>query len=731
MNKTKFIELLRGKIDSYERWQQVCDEAGVPPNKAVFAELPPTPSVVYGSVRYVNHPTSMPPTEQWWLLRETSRMALGVYPQPSDVLQALVTHCYLTGYCIHPSKDDPAMLAYTPSMEDGKRDKQVRISFGKLMRKLLILATDEHIQKLEAMHRSEMDPTFLVARTPEEIMRVYTCMDGDSGCMRHMPSHWNLPDNMHPSMVYSYPGLAVAYTQMDGVIKSRCVIYDNPDDPSDKRWVRVYGDGALTRKLTLAGYRNDNLGGARLRLLTTGNTEYPHLVPYLDGPAGAQSIDAGSYGYIIEGEDCIRLTDAKAASRLQALGYGSARFKSQGAKHKVPVIPANKLIAKCAISGAEFNILEHDATNVYVDGEIRQAKHTAVSRLFDWRVAYVFTPTRRHLAVYTSTSTPVFYSPDHGMEFIDTPDNREICGFVRLNEARYGAGKWAYRDDAVAGANGQFYMRADCQRVIDERNILSWHPAEDVAAMRATKKYIALAPLDGKAVLSHVANPQLVRTVSGRRCAQRHHEVVMLSDGQWDYRVNTRQVRLGGVNFRIRHDTDPITCQVTEAALNQVLDLDGLHDFISEASRVDVAERRANDTFTGYVVERCSVSYFVHGGAVFRKARDGWNNAVSEVRNTAGEAGVIAAAQRIKAMTDEEIRDTWSIDEVPRARQWSTVAILLHTALQAAVDVVRKRCGPQEAAAAQANAQANAQAIDELLTATAEHIRDARIPATA
>jgi hypothetical protein len=76
------------------------------------------------------------------------------------------------------------------------------------------------------------------------------------------------------------------------------VIWVNPDNPNDKRAVRIYGHPTLRRKLLADGFKFTPLTGAKLaKVPLPGGDKVPnrYYLPYLDGPEGHQSDTRGNY----------------------------------------------------------------------------------------------------------------------------------------------------------------------------------------------------------------------------------------------------------------------------------------------------------------------------------------------------------------------------------------------------------------------------------------------------
>jgi hypothetical protein len=681
MNTEKFKELLSAKVDSHARWVEIHREARADPHDTYYDYGMP-PHLHLPGMDYIGHPHSSA-EHTWWFKREAYRQVMGIYPERTEVLTNLVAAFHLEQFCIHISKDDPAMVAYTASADDGQRDKQVRLSFGKLMRKLLLLVTDTHLQALEASHRSELDPTFLVARTPEEIARVYTEMAGDSGCMRYTGDRFGLKGDAHPSWAYSYAGLGVAYTEVNGVIKSRSVIYDNPDDPADKRYVRLYGDRALKRKLERAGYRCDNLQGARLKAIRLKDVhrdadrwrENQYLVPYLDGAGGDQGQYDGSYGYIVRGEDCIRLANKKQAGRLQGLGYSVPRLKSTDPFHNVPTVDPAKLNFQCWLTKAECNGLEVESVNILVDGHLHLANVECIGQGtfgYDF-VAITFTEGGSRLPVYGkgAREPACFYENyNYGEWVVDTPENRRKCGMVPLSEAHgYGANAWEYQHNCVEATpdSGVWVKEGDTMVVFDQEGNETRVLLAAYEELRKSKDYKALAPKGAIKALSHISNPRMVVTAGNRRCIKDWHDIVECCDGTWDYKVNVTSTRLLGKQVfysskRVPRSADIRASEGWMAEQYQV--------YLNASAEYEPGRRPERlKAYTTQLLRyghqgRC---FYVTGDALMRGTGD----------SSCSLESMRAAVNKLSMMEDQAIADTLDETYVPSARGFQYHAGLL------------------------------------------------------
>lgn len=733
-SKDKFIELLRGKIDSRERWEQVTREAGLPAWNWPTCNwgLPRIASYMCYRDMVIGDIAHIPEAQRWWIERETARKRLGVYPEPTEVMEQVTESFHLATHFIHISRDDPNMVAYTPSIEYGLADRQVKMAFGKLLRKLLLLATDTHIQALEASHRSELDPTFKVARTTQEVEHVYRNMASDNGCMRHAPAQFDLPDHIHPSHVYSYPGLGVAYTEVEGRILSRSVIYDNPDNPEDKRYVRIYGDGALRRKLERAGYKPSHLQGVKIRALhlatlVPGNDKWrpdSFVVPYLDGPNGNQDTRAGSYAYHIQGEDCLRLTDDMGAERLHAMGFKVPRCKATGAVQRITSIPMEKLTFTCAFSGQTFNSMDVAPVLVYHEGQIKRASKDALPPELRERITAYTIHDGQKAAVLVSRAdlALTFVDLTWGIYWLDTQENRKANGYVLLDVATYGEKQWERQELCVpdnADAPTTYFRRVDCTLVFDATGEQTWMPQAKLNELRTAnpKAYKNVAPHGSTKAVSHVNNPNLVTTLGKRVCVKGWHAVRQLYDGTWDYEQNCHAIAVMAHTFywSDKQRVTAVTARVPEAQWAQKIDE---HMPLVECKLMPASERQylINDYLQSWLRRGIdAVHFFLKGEMLFRGQRYADTGTVPQMR---------AAVTKLQAMSDQDVIDMLNADMLPYARAWQYNAEILIRLFDARL---------AEAAAFDAAQAAPAEPVapltpdlDTLLTITAEHIREER-----
>lgn len=533
----------------------------------------------------------------WWWHREQVRIAMGIYPQRSQPMRSAIHAFGLQAYCIHPSADPeaPFAVSYTPDATMGKADRQLRVSsLGKLLRKLVPLLTDEHVGKLEAAHRAEMDPTFESVWTESEIVTAYTSMKGDTGCMRYdnPEEKWGLAEGQHPAMVYATGSIGVAFHRNGaGEQVSRALIFTKPD--GTKGFLRVYGDQALRTKLQRAGYNPMDLSGMKVRAIPHAkyadiDNEDAHdedempgpdnwLMPYIDGVDGNQSNYDGTWAYRDSSDpDHLQMITADQAGRLRSLfgNEAAAMCKDHsGVRAYIKTVTVEKWT--CAITGKETNVLLDDAYDFWNGTEVvrvtlqgirdLQAEHQVGSVLrFD-----------EHGNVrsvsYKSNDAPLppKFQAKSGDWYLDDETTRVALGYLRLDPE-------AYPNDAQSGEwflpgnggeyceimrNGTKYAirKADAgYLVVHEDNLnvirLVHLPADVAKGMVATGQWVQTLVHHGLRTLAAVGHPQLVDLRSGRKAIITIHEVVRCFDGTWSTPRMVNPVRLFGVVVHVPND---------------------------------------------------------------------------------------------------------------------------------------------------------------------------------
>jgi hypothetical protein len=240
----------------------------------------------------------------FWAIREGLRFVDKTYQTmrnftpttqaDKDLLVYLTTKFPL--HFVHISKDQPGYIAYTPDATYGKQDRRLKTTPGRYLRKFFPELTDIQLQRLTDAFRYRFGVEDINwATTCSEKQRVY--IEGPHSCMAYNPGNekdWNarFGSHVHPVEAYDVPWIKIAYLVRDGKINSRCLVYENPTDSNDKRWIRSYGDEILRLKLEANGYKHGSLNGALLKRIPAMMKD-GHLlpstwvVPYIDDQHGS------------------------------------------------------------------------------------------------------------------------------------------------------------------------------------------------------------------------------------------------------------------------------------------------------------------------------------------------------------------------------------------------------------------------------------------------------------
>lgn len=513
----------------------------------------------------------------WYLHREAVREAVGVYPEPSSVLKWMRSTYGMAGqYFPHVSKDDPTMVAYTPDRQAGLKDVQVRTTMGKLLRKFLLVVPDTEISRLEAQHRAEMDTSFELALTPAAIEEVYNTMQGDSACMRHRKDHFG-HQTYHPSAAYSGAGLGVAYVKNSNGVSARSVVYVNPDDSSDKRYVRIYGDPVLKRKLEAQGYRCAGLAGVQLAALIDPAYPDKFVMPYVD-PAGGMYANnqdrSNDSAYVVRyaGEAGLRMITDDTQRQLKAAGIEATYVRMQYGHIHVPEVDPASFNYTCPLTGLATDRLVV-ATGWYLTGEgkIVQARATALTDARDQRdvfgavvynsVSFIDANGKQQGAWALRDNCVKFSVPGHPSTFNDsrTRDYFDLC---QLDAKHYGEGQYAAKADAHYTLSETWLKKTDVIYVYDVQGVRTVHHSSEVKALRK-QGYVSTAVVGRIKALSHPDSTWLVTTVGGKRVLTHVHKVDILFDGRCEYKLHTITFNLMGRNMRTTKDTTVATLRLS------------------------------------------------------------------------------------------------------------------------------------------------------------------------
>lgn len=560
-------------------------------------------ATLLGRVRdigYLSEERTASSGDAWWLLREWVREKVGLYPEATSVLTQLRGALGLAGhYWPHISKSDPTMVAFTPDHTAGVNDRQVKTTIGKVLRRFLPLLSDEQVSLLEAQHRAELVDEFLVAESIEEVERIYTTMVGDSGCMRHKRVNWDFTD-YHPSAVYARPqdGVRVAYLEnASGVPIARTVIYDNPDNPDDKRYVRLYGahtrlEAILKRK----GYKVGGLLGAKLNALIDSRFKHSsyasdlwgcYVMPYLDSPAGGtSSAFKGTEVYKQQGEDFLRVIDRNTTSKLIVIGsnlWGDNSYVYAGGQSTcghvcLRDIPTEGHAFTCAISGEEYSAM--DVARVQWLSDEGKIVHVAASNVpaYPKRVK-VLAKNGVMVTVQTTQENPsTIYAGVFGW-LHNTPEVFQACGVHMLSTKHYPD---YYRDGvpteyAYTTASrvretleGETIMRSDAIELFDVTEdgdeVTTYVHSSEVRKL-GKRGFVSTPVKGGERKWIKKGHSLHVTTSRGRDAINGVHDLVKLSNGKWEFTRNAEDFQVSSLTFAYDKETSVLDAEFDTTVL--------------------------------------------------------------------------------------------------------------------------------------------------------------------
>lgn len=239
---------------------------------------------------------------RWYFAREVIRFALPVshperYEPLPTTLWTLATDNQATPlspvHFIRLCKQDMTSVEFYFTVEDAMRDKPTTMSWGRYLAKFLPWLLPKSIQTLEAKLRAEVVDDFDVFMGGRNIIKYYN--NGPHSCMVFDANKWGSIDN-HVLMAYDGPGWGIAIIPQDEAktrASARSLVWHNPQNENDKRYIRVYGDAVLERRLQRKGYVNEAPVPATFKYVPATDRLGHILLPYFDHTGGNKNNDCG------------------------------------------------------------------------------------------------------------------------------------------------------------------------------------------------------------------------------------------------------------------------------------------------------------------------------------------------------------------------------------------------------------------------------------------------------
>ena len=645
---SKIKDKLLAAITSRAQLEQLAADLGL--GLASLRDAMPQLSATMQTSAGINYPYDL--DSAWPLQRDMLREEQGAYPPPTAVLLWLRSFKHINQHFPHVSHDDPTMVAFTVDMEGALKDKKVRISMGRFLRRFFPLYTDNAIRSLEASHRAELDPTLEIVTGIEAVTAAYTTMAGDSGCMRYGMDHFG-HQQYHPAAIYGSPNFGVAVHRSEkGTVKSRAVVWTNPEDPDDKRYVRIYGDAALQRKLERHGYRLKGLRGTKVMALRdeawADDPAYQDrfVAPYVDPAGGIHytgskqvDFDARYFVRYDDDPDFLYLVTAEERNKLSSLGVHTVDASSQAGSVTVPLSARGEVMVTCAISGKKFSRLEHQHFRwMHADGTLGWARASAIGPEHTSRQLGTAAGMIRVHGLATSFEGKCLNGAY--AQYVDNAFTMQHMHLARLDPAHYPADQSVYNANDCVQVGDGWIRSEDAYRVQEKAPDGSYatrHVHKDSLKLLRKMGYVSMQSISGMKMLVHSSDERIVETVGGRKALSGVHSLAQLWDGRWDFARNVERTYVGNFTIAVRKG-DPqslLDATVPRTEINTLV-FNVSHEF---------------DTLADARVRR----QFMRSFGRFLHCKD--DAIVDASYNTASVTveSIIEAARRIVAMTDEAV----------------------------------------------------------------------------
>lgn len=468
------------------------------------------------------------PKALWWLHREQMRLSHGVYqPLSPTLVQLVVNSPHLGQYALHISRENPEQIAWTPTVDDGLRDRQVAMSLGRWLRRVFPGIADHEITQLESAHRTFLNPDVEFIDCMTDMTRVISAYMGVTSCMSKSTSHWG--HGHHPLEAYGAPGFKLAVIYGAGKkISGRCLVWINPEDENDKRAVRNYGDDSLRQYLKTKGFVFTNLGGAYLKAIPVeSNTKL--VVPYVD-TAGCEVQPNTATSGVHDGDGKIWLFDTKTILRIPKDHW--VAVQTQHGSTAMRTFPLN---GECAVSGKKINIMRDTTSVVYIDGKRKQALSSQVR---DWITCNVMIDGGVAAMLVHPTAAMFKHS---GSFYIDTTAAREYCGYVKLDPAFYpDVTEW------LVANNHELVRTASNTWIKDEDSVYLCSPTANlIHRSQLPADAVRVAQVHERKAFA-VAGVEYKVTAANRKVIPGVHDVVEGYNGVWGYRRSMKSVKFWG-----------------------------------------------------------------------------------------------------------------------------------------------------------------------------------------
>ncbi len=602
---------------------------------------------------------------QWWVAREWLRYWLGVYKDESPILNALnQQHPHLM---VIPDAGDVSRVLYTDSMANGVQDRKVAIGLGRLLRKLYPGVADEQISDTEASYRASMSNEIELLQG-EDFISAY--MEGPESCMKKSVGAWapynrdkKTGEALHPLRAYLRPEFALAVGRNGaGTVNARTIVWHNPADETDKRYVRVYGDTSLARRLERNGYKWRGFAGAKLNAIPVAGGETKRgytslLMPYVD----RAEVDAAIYG-VMDGDDILMLTEQAGAVFLAA-GIEAPGLQVTGAFVRMSdKAKVDALNYTCPVTGTKFSRAQTKPVLMQFNGEWVEVHPNAVADMKNVEAAI----DGQVKTVYVPKDAKTFR---HGyVDYLRNAATLELARLTVLDESLYGPDRVVRIRDTIAvsasiGGPSIRIMPNDRVHVISMINGTATLTELHATTAKALTGFKVIARVRDDIPCYVAKDVPIVKTAQGRNAVAGIHPVTKLWNGAWV--LNTAVAWASMFSEAVATasgNRPPQTAPLADLMTNHGVSLESAIKDRATIWLRDYEPRTLDDVQATLAELLCS--YSEHGRTRFRWADD-TTGYVSDLfyqypRDRRSESStrwmeMIAAARRLAADTSEMI----------------------------------------------------------------------------
>lgn len=507
----------------------------------------------------------------WWLKREFARIESNIYPPPTEVIEQF--NKVIPQFALHIAEEEPTMIAYTPDQAYGMADRQVRTSLARFVVKYYSHLSDDKIRDLQSEHLAELDTNF-EQLTGQALIDVYKS-GAVAACMSKADREYSGRQN--PTEAYDAPNISMAVLRdKSGAVTARCMLYC--PTPTDKRYIRGYGDGKLISKLKRCGYKPGTWHGAVFKTILSTREENVYLMPYLDGNGSLGSMDSSCVA-LIDGK--IRSITREVYSKLLAINnYCVSYCTSTSGVIRLENISSEQFTAKCALTNRDLNLLTETVHKFWVDGEIKKICHEALDILTMKKCYVTWGGTEAYVmgAVGTFSYRSSLY--------LDLPEIREHFGWTRLSPKYYPTEQdWILPgrlNEALFRkvSDGSWIKEADAVYVAVAGSVpgddsIDWvnHHESEIG-----KGYTKLHSMQRGRLYYAAPGVTVVKTVAGRKVVKGLYSVHTCLDGTVDFERNLSGTHILGERIwwakgEIRPDLSPGS-EVYKSTLRKRLEVD-------------------------------------------------------------------------------------------------------------------------------------------------------------